>query len=164
MSEAYASIAAKARLEALKLVYSEFDLKPEHAQGEPLSLEIGTHWVEQEHRADEGAVVGVCEWLFRGTRDNEAREAMFVVKARYLVHYSRVDADEGAAIAFLTDVGRMAVYPYFRAHVAMVTGAGGLVLPPLPTINIGTFQKRNQLGGRVGARQEQPAKEGDAGA
>lgn len=164
MSEAYASIAAKARLEALKLVYSEFDLRPEHAQGEPLSLEVGTHWVEQEYRADAEAVVGVCEWLFRGTRDDEARNAMFVVKARYLVHYSRVEEEEGAAIAFLTDVGRMAVYPYFRAHVAMVTGAGGLVLPPLPTINIGTFQKRDKLDGRVGPRQEKPAKESDADA
>ena len=164
MSEAYASIATKARLEVLKLVHSEFDLRPEHAQGEPLSLEIGTHWVEQEHRADAEGVVGVCEWLFRGTRDDDKHEAMFTVRARYLVHYSRVEADEGVAIAFLTDVGRMAIYPYFRAHVAVVTGAGGLVLPPLPTINIGTFQKRDRLGGRVGPRQEKPAKESDAGA
>lgn len=62
---------------------------------------------------------------------------------------------ESHELEFSRDVGRMAVYPYFRAHVAILVSSAGVVLPPLPSINIGTFRNRNTLVGKTETRGEQ---------
>lgn len=153
MSEGYAHIAPKARLDLVKLVHSEFELSHEFKSTEPLSLEIGNRWVEQSYLEAQSVVLGVCEWLFHCFVESERDEPRVRVEARYLVRYSEVEESSIVAQEFLRDVGRMAAYPYFRGHVAMNTGAAGLVLPPLPSINIGTFRKRDKLVGSLGQKR-----------
>lgn len=155
MSSEYASIATKARLESVKLVHSSFDLAPAQSEEETLRLQIATRWIDESYEQELGRIGGICEWAFLGVREQETEPRMRIV-ARYGVQYSRVGEEPDVASAFLRDVGRMAVYPYFRAHVAVLASEAAMMLPPLPSINIGTFQKQNVLAGRVGTRIAEP--------
>lgn len=73
-----------------------------------------------------------------GTIDAEAvciigRRQVAKVAARYVAVYA-VDGEPDVAVAqrFFHAVGKIAVYPYFRAHFAALASQAGLHLPPLP--------------------------------
>lgn len=145
MNAIYGGIVGDAHLVSLRLVSSEFIVNPDFIRkGSADSFEVETEWTEDVHGAERETVMGVCDWTFRGLAASEEKP-LVEVQAQYLILYHHVGPNPEVALAFLHDVGRMATYPYFRSQVAMFAGAAQILLPPLPTITVGTFQNRSKL-------------------
>jgi hypothetical protein len=59
----------------------------------------------------------------------------FDLSATYVVSYEGLEGQSESAVRlFMKRVGVMACYPYFRAHVAQMSWAAQVHLPPLPVI------------------------------
>lgn len=149
----YGGVAETAHMGRLHLVGSIYKLQPDFfGAPPPLMLRLSTEW--HYHHFKENRIWGMCGWactVMQGdpskvkSPDQPEAEALIEAQAEYFVEYLAVGEDEAPAKEYLFDVGRMATFPYFRAHVAMLLNGSSIVLPPLPTINIGTFRERTSL-------------------
>jgi hypothetical protein len=69
------------------------------------------------------------------TQDEAFDSAELMIEATYLIAF---EVEEGEAISnetcrrFIDTIGRMSVWPYFRAHCARVASESNVALPPLP--------------------------------
>ena len=154
MTNAYEGIIESARLKDLKLMTANSVVHPFFSLEAGAALEVATSWGEETYVEDQEAILGACKWVFECRVEGE-EESPVRIEASYFLHYTGMGDKEEAASAYLRDVGRMASYPYFRAHVASVLGSAALVLPPLPSIGIGTFRDRDRITARIGSAQEE---------
>lgn len=150
----YTSVAEQALLGRLHLVSSTFRVRPTFFATDTLTLRLSTTWSNESYDAQR--TFGICEWACHvyegGAAENQKHpkeETLLSSGAQYVIEYDNVGMDGEAATAYLRDVGRMATYPYFRAHVAMLQSASNVVLPPLPPINIATFRARAAIFGEI---------------
>lgn len=133
----YAEVSSAAELHDIKLIKSEYSVKPEifrvvedmenmvHGfQGECLSFDF----------LDEpGIAVGRYKW---SAEIKAGRKKALKLTAEYLVAYAELSGqDKGHVEFFFNKVGRFATYPYFRALFSHHTAETGLVFPPLPSLN-----------------------------
>jgi hypothetical protein len=78
--------------------------------------------------------VGAATIVF-GASVSAADVKEFELSATYLVSYEELEGQSESAVRlFMKRVGVMACYPYFRAHVAQMSWAARISLPPLPII------------------------------
>lgn len=131
----YNKLVAHARLQAIRLINSKYDIKPMavSASREDWDYNITNRLLDFHCDCDALIISGTWEYT---ANCNWKRKKLVTVTARYSVTYrlgSECDAE--AARAFFERVGRFAAYPYFRGTFAMLTQQSGIMLHPLPMIS-----------------------------
>lgn len=134
--------ATQTTLELLTMVRSHHLTAPAFFVAEELQLRMTHEWEHAEFDGEDAQ--GVCTFRVLASH---ADEELVSIEASYLVVYSNAQSlgGEVAAVDFLRKVGRMAVYPYFRAYVSFVSAEAQLNVPMLPTLNIGAFDDGDGL-------------------
>lgn len=131
----YNRLVAHAKVQAIRLVNSRYDIKPAALSG---SREDWVYNVSNrllDWHCDDDALILSGTWEYTATCV-DGRRKLLTVTAKYLVTYrlsAECDADAGRQ--FLERVGRFAAYPYFRSTFAILTQQSGIVLHPLPIIS-----------------------------
>lgn len=133
----YAQVSVSAQLRDIKLLGSEYSIKPEIFEVLE-DLENMNHGFSGECTQlffDEEA--GVAMGHFRWSAEvKSGRKKVLKLQTDYLVAYTGLaDCDEGHVRFFLEKIGRFATYPYFRALFSHHSSESGLMLPPLPTLS-----------------------------
>jgi hypothetical protein len=133
--EAYNRLVAYAKIQAIRLVGTRFDIKPET---------LSTARDDLEYQISNQLIDWCCDneaQVLNGTWEYTAscvvgRKKLLTITAKYLVTY-RLSAicDEEAGHQFLERVGKFAAYPYFRGTFALLTQQSGVMLHPLPVIS-----------------------------
>lgn len=121
----------------LALVRSNYVAHPAFYSADQLTLTIENQLEQPEFDESRAQVHGLSTFKITG-QSNEV--TLLLIEAAYLVVYGNVDGGSERAVEFLRKVGRMAVYPYFRAHVSMTSAEGQLNIPMLPAVTIATFE------------------------
>lgn len=132
--QAYNEVVDLANLIDIKLISSEFKASPVYynSDAEELRRLYGCDQVS-------GAFDGASKFLI-GMFSFEAgakykRKWALQVKSTYLIVFSiEGEPEEGAALNYLSRVGKFACYPYFRGHYAELCSAAGAEAPPLPVM------------------------------
>jgi hypothetical protein len=133
--EAYNRLVAYAKVHAIRLISTRFDIKPES---------LSTARDDIDYKISNQLVDWCCDneaQVLNGTWEYTAscvvgRKTLLTLVAKYLVTY-RLSAicDEEAGHQFLERVGKFAAYPYFRGTFALLTQQSGVMLHPLPVIS-----------------------------
>ena len=131
--DTYNSIAKCARLLGIQLIESNFTVSPlyfEETSGKAPTLDIS----DIHESFDEETGVATCIYEFE-TFEKRGRKKAFSLKDKFVVYY-RIDCecDEMHATSFARRTGLMAIYPYFRAHLAQTSSLANADVPILPTI------------------------------
>lgn len=135
--EVYAEVSSAAQLRDIKLLGSEYSIKPEIFEVLK-DLENMNHGFSGEctHLLlddEAGLALGHYRW---SAEVKSGRKKVLKLQADYLVAYTGLSGcDEGHVRFFFEKVGRFATYPYFRALFSHQSSESGLMLPPLPTLN-----------------------------
>jgi hypothetical protein len=129
----YNHVATTSRLEAIKLLKLDFDVRPERFEVDgDIRLSFGRKPLSC--RFDEASSAAAAIFQFSVTARQGRSRALHLV-ADYAVLYAIAsDATPEAATAFSKHVGGFASYPYFRALAAQMAWNAGVDLPPLPAI------------------------------
>ncbi|TMM50193.1 hypothetical protein [Qipengyuania marisflavi] len=131
--DAYNLVAKSARLLGIQLIESNFSISPlyfEETSGKAPSIEISD--VHESFDFEKG--VATCIFQFE-TFEKRGRKKAFSLKDKFVVYYRiDCDCDELHATSFARRTGLMAVYPYFRAHLAQTSSLANADVPILPTI------------------------------
>lgn len=133
--EKYNRLVAHAKIQAIRLVNTRYDIKPAalSASREDWEYNITQQLVDWQCDNDNMILRGT--WEYRATCMDGKRKLLTVV-AKYVVTYRLSDVcDEHAGHQFLERVGRFAAYPYFRGTFALLTQQSGIMLHPLPVIS-----------------------------
>lgn len=161
---AYNRVIERARLERVAVVGSKHMVAPTYFNTEPEDVRAALlwsggevalegefcnailHWQVSGHLRGEGEDAGDPDELDELEELEEeldgARRTLFVVSAAILVTYSRLDgADKEACQRFMTRVGNMTAYPYFRAFAGNVLGAAGVHIAPPPVLTPGMLPR-----------------------
>jgi hypothetical protein len=130
----YNQVVQTAELRDIKLVASVFSVSPEYYAGQPEALDMilsdKLDWVN----FDEAGTLATAsfDWSADCKRDDED---LLSVSATYIIAYAfSASAGRRYVEAFIQNVGRFALYPYFRALVAQFSAASSADLPVLPII------------------------------
>lgn len=133
--ELYSQITVAARLRDIKLIKSEYSIKPEVFDalddlknmgffGEPTGF-FFNH--------DEGVLLGNYQWT---CEVKLGRKKVLKFVSEYMVAYSGLNSfDEEYVRFYFEKVGRFATYPYFRSDFSHHASSSGIFLPPLPSLN-----------------------------
>jgi hypothetical protein len=136
----YNKVVRSAELLDIRLVASKFYAKPEYFEqkdevlspdsGAKLAIVDTLKWADYDPEL--GLLVGHLDWE-AGCR--KGRRRLLSVTASYLIAY-RVSKNLEAKYVnvFLGNVGRFAVFPYFRSLVAQYSSASAAELPILPVL------------------------------
>jgi len=133
-ADEYNAVAMSAKLGAIQLLSSKFDVKPEMLalDEKDLTLSYGREVMSCQYSEEAGQAAAIFQYNVVG---KAGRKKVFNCVADMFVTYELAEpAPEAAAIGFCRNVGAFAAYPYFRSLVAQLTWAAGLSLPPLPAI------------------------------
>jgi hypothetical protein len=132
----YNALVGRATLTNIRLTEAKFDIRPDALSTEPDTWrkEIRAEPVEVFADAETGKLYG--SFLFELICRHRRKKVMSC-SARYLVSY-RVHGGCEPAIGelFVERVGKVVVYPYFRATVAQLTAQSAVQMPPLPIISL----------------------------
>lgn len=138
-AKAYNAMIGRTILRGIWMTGSRFDMKPQALEeGEiPLRHEIRSH-VDEVVLEDGGIFYGFIGFE---VVSRQKRQRVIHVTAKYFVSYEVAGGcDQATAELFITRVGRLAAYPYFRALAASLVAQAGAQIPPLPIMS---FQPRN---------------------
>lgn len=129
----YNAVAKCARLLGIQLIESNFSISPlyfEETSGNIPSIEITDIYESFEQET------GMATCIFQlEAFEKRGRKKVFSLKDKFLVFYKiTCECDELNATAFARRTGLMAVYPYFRAHLAQTSSLANADVPILPTI------------------------------
>lgn len=131
----YNAVALSAKLTAVSLLSSRFDVKPDilgAGDSADLKLSYGRTLMACQFDRELGQVAALFQYHVTG---KSGRRKVLSCVVDYLVSYEiALDAAELAALGFCRNTGSFAAYPYFRALVAQFAWGAGLNLPPLPAI------------------------------
>lgn len=133
----YNRVVSHATIRDIRLVGSEFTLKPEAAEATDRAWNYSLSDQLEDWTCDnaKGTLSGLYTYKASCV---EGRRKLITVTGRYLSTYRLSDlCDEEAGRNFLARVGRFSAYPYFRALFATLTQQSGIMLPPLPVISDG---------------------------
>ncbi|SDG49515.1 hypothetical protein [Pelagibacterium luteolum] len=133
--EAYNRVVENAELESIRLVSSNFVVKPEYF----LNFSPGnwknsfnSNFVDTFFDRNENLLGAQIEWTVSVKRGNKN---LLSTKAIYLIAYSNVpEVEEEHCMAFVRRVGRFSTYPYFRALVSRYSAESNAELPILPVL------------------------------
>lgn len=132
----YNALVGRATLTNIRLTEAKFDIKPEALATQPDAWrkDVRAEPVEVFADAETGRLYG--SFLFELTCRHRRKNVM-TCSARYLVSY-RVHGGCEPEIGelFVERVGKVVVYPYFRATVAQLTAQSAVQMPPLPIISL----------------------------
>ncbi|OOY27466.1 hypothetical protein BMI90_12720 [Thioclava sp. L04-15] len=136
-NDIYAKLTVSARLRDIKLISSDYSVKPEVFEALE-DLENMVHGFSGEPSGfyfdeETGLLIGQYRW---NAEIKLGRKKVLKLVSEYLVAYNGMaDFDEGYVRFFFEKVGRFATYPYFRAEFSQHSSASGIMLPPLPSLN-----------------------------
>lgn len=135
--EAYREAADAADVKSIRLVSSNFDIKPDAFTESDRSWKqvYRCDTVSAQYDKDQSVLFAFIEAAAIckiGNRNVISLKCNYIVS--YIVHGN---PEKVAAERFARHVGRFAAYPYFRAHFAELTSQAGLNLPPLPVMREG---------------------------
>jgi len=131
----YNSVVARTEVRGIRLLDSRFEIKPEALPVDPsewrksVNFELGEVVV-----SGSGRLYGILQFELVC---RHGRKRVLHASGRYLATYQvegECSQDDGET--FVERVGRVAVYPYFRALVASLVSEAGLQMPPLPMISL----------------------------
>lgn len=135
--ERYNEIARVARLREVRLFESDYSLKLNflsdiecYESRDAVYMFVGK--CKHVALSESGVCIGVFAW----TADVKVgRTKALKASAEYIVVYSELEGrDEEYVKLFFEKVGKFTSFPYFRSHVAHLTSASALHLPPLPSL------------------------------
>ncbi|ASP29929.1 hypothetical protein CHH26_06550 [Qipengyuania flava] len=131
--DTYNAVAKCARLLGIQLIESNFSVSPlffEETSGKAPAIDIS----DIHESFDEKTGVATCIYQLE-TFEKRGRKKAFSLKDKFVVYY-RIDCecDELHATSFARRTGLMAIYPYFRAHLAQTSSLANADVPILPTI------------------------------
>lgn len=131
--DTYNSVAKCARLLGIQLIESNFSISPlyfEETSGKAPSIDIS----DIHESFDEESGVATCIFQLE-TFEKRGRKKAFSLKDKFVVYYGiDCECDELHATSFARRTGLMAIYPYFRAHLAQTSSLANADVPILPTI------------------------------
>lgn len=133
----YNEVVSAATIRDIRLVGAKLDFKPEaiDATSQEWNFDVTDQldsWGCDNQRAQLSGVHSFIASLMVGKRK------VLSVECRYLTNFRLTGVcDEDAGRHYVSRVGRMAAYPYFRATFATLTQQSGIALPPLPVLNDG---------------------------
>lgn len=88
--------------------------------------------VELSPPNEKGGLAARYEWSVSGTHGDEVT---LTISAVFIINFViPIGSSPEAYERFITRLGKMGSYPYFRAHVSMMSDAASAGLPPLPII------------------------------
>lgn len=130
----YNDVVARAKLQAIRLLSSEFDVQPlayePNDQGP--EFEIAHNLIAHSYDRERNQLSGLLGFEAQQTRDGNA---VLSVAAEYLVDYLlNTECEEDAAELFVERLAPFAAYPYFRSLFSQLTSQAGLLTPPLPIL------------------------------
>lgn len=134
--EAYSKVSLSARLQEVKLIGSNYLVRPEVfgivADIENMDLRFSGECDNYSFESDDGVCFGHFIWT---AEIKSGRKSCFKLKSQYLLLYSNLEGcDAGHVNFFFKKMGRFATYPYFRSHFSHHTSETGIIMPPLPTL------------------------------
>lgn len=132
-ADIYNAVARSARLLGIQLIDSSFDVSPMFF--EKKSDKLPKIDIKDLHESfDSDSRVASCMYELEVSERRDRRKA-FSLRDRFVVFYKiDCECDEAHAVAFARRTGLMAVYPYFRAHLAQTASLANAEIPILPTI------------------------------
>lgn len=145
-NDPYNKLVSAAQLEMIRLISGQF-LIPLPSEDE---ISNGSGFFSQqvrgeiEHRQDIEVVAGAIEcktWMVPdGSQPHESTQnprMTFEITAVYFVSFKIPGKHNKTDVkAFFSRTAPFAVWPYFRAHVAMIAAESGARLHPLPMLSI----------------------------
>ena len=133
--ELYRQVSVAASLRDIKLIKSEYSIKPEVYEalddlenmgffGEPTGFSFNDV---------QGVLLGNYQWT---SEVKLGRKKVLKFVSEYLIAYSGLNDFEEEYVRFYFEkVGRFATYPYFRSDFSHHVSSSGIFLPPLPSLN-----------------------------
>lgn len=132
--EDYEYVVEHAELSSINLIHSEFNVEQEYfSDGDGRAFDFSSKLEGYEYIKDDGFAYGVFTWI----AEVKDIETIFLsIKASYMIAYENMnDANEYAVREFVRRVGRVATYPYFRAHTANLSWESNTNIPIMPVIS-----------------------------
>ena len=142
--EIYNGVARCAQLLSIQLIESNFNISPSFFEEDVLDREMKID-VDNVHASfDEENRIATCVFHLE-TFHKKSRKKVFSLKDKFIVfYYIEDECDDFHALAFANRVGFMAVYPYFRSHVAQTASLAAADIPVLPTVSTMPVRKETQ--------------------
>lgn len=130
----YNEVVHNAELVDIRLTSSSFRVEPEYFVEEDIKRKLENSgqpkWIEFDSKSR--LALGSFDWE---AKCKSGRRTVLSVKARYLIVYSiSTDVESRYAEDFVANVGRFAVFPYFRSLVSQYSAASSAELPLLPVL------------------------------
>jgi hypothetical protein len=130
----YNDVVSNAELVDIKLTSSSFKIEGEYfadmRQDPKLEVSGSPRWTRLD--SERGIIAGGLDW---SVTCRQGRKVVLSIKASYLVAYGLSEpVEDKYAEYFVQNVGRFAVYPYFRNLVAQYSAASSAELPLLPVL------------------------------
>jgi len=130
----YNQVVENAELLDIRLTSSSFRADPEYFVQEESKRKLESSgqpkWIQFDDKSR--LALGSFDWE---AKCKIGRKTVLSIKARYLVVYSiAADVEARYAEDFVANVGRFAVFPYFRSLVSQYSAASSADLPLLPVI------------------------------
>lgn len=140
-TEEYANVARCARLLSIQLIASNFKIEPDFFE-ENANDKMKLNFEDLHESYDEENRVATGIFRFEAIR-KRANRKIFSLRDEFIVaYYIPSDCDTLHGKAFAANVGLIAAYPYFRAHVASTASLADADMPVLPIISRGPFKKK----------------------
>lgn len=131
----YTELTFAARLQDIRLVSSEYAIKPDVFEALKDTDSLGYFGKPSEFHFDvtTGMMIGHYRWT---AEIKSGRTKVLKLVSEYLIVYTGLSGfEEDYVRFFFNKVGRFATYPYFRTNFSHHSCASGIMLPPLPSLN-----------------------------
>ena len=133
--EQYAQVARQANLMDVRLIESNFEVKPEfYAETEksPITFNFSGGASNPSFLEEEGAAGATFTWQASATK---GRKKLLKIKCVFFVMYENLDdLMPDYAITYVYKIGRFTSYPYFRSIVATLCANAHAEMPTLPSL------------------------------
>lgn len=137
-----------AGLVSLRLISSEFNMKPAHINaymsGKETDFSINEEDAQIKYDSDKGSLVVIASWEVRGATEEDT-ESLFL-RATYVALF-KVESgfEDNEAIFFGNKVGVSTIYPYFRQHLSHVNAESGADIPLAPIRKVVPVKVRGRI-------------------
>ncbi|QTH24048.1 hypothetical protein HRJ34_11375 [Rhizorhabdus wittichii] len=129
----YNAVATEAILLTIRLISQRFDLNMEcSGNSSDWKLSYGRRVMSCTFDRDAKQVAAIIQ--FEVTAREGRKKALHCTADYGIMYEVPADAEEEAVKGFCKNVGRFAIYPYFRSLFAQLAWNAELMLPPLPSI------------------------------
>lgn len=131
----YAEVANNANLVDVRLIESNFSIKPEYyalssEDGVKFSYNCKTH--DPSFLEDEGVSAAVFKWVAEAKSGN--RKILKIECSYFVMYEDLVGYKPEYALAYVYKVGKFTSYPYFRNMVSVYSANARAEMPLLPSL------------------------------